>query len=218
MIIVNCKTYLEATGDKAVRLAKICERVHKKTNVPIGIAVQACDLRYVVANVHIPVFAQHVDTVLPGAHTGHTLLEAVADAGAAGTLINHSERRLPLPVVKETIKRVKDAGLIAVACAPTPPVARQVARFEPHLLAIEPPELIGGNRSVSTAKPQVIEQTTKHVTLPVLCGAGVSAARDVEIAVSLGAQGILVASHVVKAANPEKVLMGLARPLKGLSI
>ena len=46
--------------------------------------------------VEIPVFAQHIDPIKPGNSTGHILAESVKEAGAVGTLINHSERQLKL--------------------------------------------------------------------------------------------------------------------------
>ena len=49
--------------------------------------------------------------------------------------------------------------------------------------------------------------------VPVLCGAGVHTQEDVRKAVELGAQGILVASGVVNAKDPEKVLTELMRGL-----
>jgi len=43
----------------------------------------------------------------------------------------------------------------------------------------------------------------------VLCGAGVKTGEDVKKALELGTEGVLLASGVVKAENPEKVLRDL---------
>ena len=44
IIIVNFKTYLEATGQKAVELAKSAEKASKETGVSIAVAPQFADI------------------------------------------------------------------------------------------------------------------------------------------------------------------------------
>ena len=44
----------------------------------------------------------------------------------------------------------------------------------------------------------------------VLCGAGVNKAEDVSIALKLGTRGVLLASAVVKSADPEKAIREIA--------
>ena len=85
MIITNFKTYESATGENAIRLAKIHEMVAKETDMDIQVAVQAVDLMKVAESVDIPVLAQHIDPVGFGSHTGHIMPEAVKAAGAIGT-------------------------------------------------------------------------------------------------------------------------------------
>jgi triosephosphate isomerase len=50
-------------------------------------------------------------------------------------------------------------------------------------------------------------------SIPVLCGAGISTGEDVESARDLGASGVLLASGVAKAAEPESVLRDLVAPV-----
>ena len=95
MIIVNFKTYLESTGKRAVQLAQQAEKAAKETGANI-IVVQFVDLAKIAETVEIPVFAQHIDPIKPGNSTGHILAESIKEAGAVGTLINHSERQLKL--------------------------------------------------------------------------------------------------------------------------
>ncbi len=66
-IVVNFKVYEQGTGDNALRLALIHQKVAEETGVSIAIAVSALDLEKVAKAVNIPVFAQHVD---PGAALG----------------------------------------------------------------------------------------------------------------------------------------------------
>lgn len=215
MIITNFKTYESATGEAAVRLAKIHEEVARETGADIQVAVQAVDLAMVSAAVKIPVHAQHIDAVGFGGYTGHILPESVKQAGAAGTLLNHSERRLTREVLAASIKRAKELGLITIVCAKDPEEGASFLEFEPDLIAVEPPELIGGDISVSTAQPDIIKNAAKLIgSDKLLVGAGVKNGEDVRIAIKLGARGVLLASGVTKAKDPKAVLMDLVSGLE----
>lgn len=214
-IVVNFKAFEQATGDKAIRLAETCERVAQKTGVTIAVAVQTADIYHVTMAVRIPVFAQHIDALEPGAHTGATLARDVKSAGAIGTLLNHAEKRLPLGTLQQSILQAQQAKLATLVCAATPEEAARVSMLQPDFIAIEPPELIGGDVAVSTARPGVITDTTSIVgQVPVLCGAGIKTGKDVAQALKLGAKGILVASGVVLAKNPEQVLLDFANAMQ----
>jgi len=219
LIIVNFKTYSEATGKKAVELAKKAEKVSLETKASIGVAPQHTDIAAITKSVKIPVFAQHTDPIQPGSHTGHILAEAVKETGATGTLINHSERQLKLSHVDAVIKITREKGLVSVVCANNPSISAAVAALKPDILAIEPPELIGTGIPVSKAKPEVITKTVRLVReinpeVVILCGAGISHGEDVAAALRLGTQGVLVASGVVKAKDPYTVLCEFAEATK----
>jgi triosephosphate isomerase len=218
-IFINFKTYAEATGERAVKLAKICEKVSKKTGTDIMIAVQNVDLFHVAKETSLPVFAEHIDPVGYGANTGKDLAEALLENGATGVLINHSEDHSDLEEIEKDIDRAANIGLKTVVCAPTAKSSEAIAAFNPDFIAVEPPELIGGDISVSKAKPELISDTVKLVhrvnkKIPVLCGAGVKDHDDVRIAIELGCEGILVASGVTKAKDPEAALLDLIRGLE----
>lgn len=207
LYVINFKTYKKATGRDAVRLAKICERVSKKYKKKIIVAVQAADIDKISDVVKIPVYAQHVDADKYGAHTGWIIPEAVKKDGGKGSLVNHSEHKLSNAKIKETIKRLRALKMKSIVCAKTPARAKELAKYKPDMIAIEPPGLIGGKISVSKAKPEVITRTTQAVRkIPVLCGAGIHTTEDVRRAKELGAKGVLVASGVVKARDQKKAL------------
>jgi triosephosphate isomerase len=219
ILLINLKTYERGLGDAALRLATTAENVSNDTGVCIAIAPQFTDLTTITKEVRIPVFAQHIDPILPGSHTGHILPEAVKAAGAVGTLINHSERQLTLKVIQASVERAKDVGLLSLVCADTPERTSEVASFKPDMVAIEPPELIGTGIPVSQAKPEIVERAVNLVknrdpTIPVLCGAGISKGEDVAAALRLGAQGVLLASGVVKAKDQRKAMVDLVEALK----
>jgi len=207
LLLVNLKAYPGALGPGAERLARLLEELGTAARVAVAVAPAAPDLGRVAASVSMPVIAQHVDAVDPGAHTGFVPPEAVAQAGGWGSLVNHSEHPLSTSVVAATVERLHDRGLVSVVCAGDVRAARRLAAFRPDYLAIEPPELIGGNRSVSTARPEVVRSTVDAVrkispSTIVLCGAGVHARGDVARAIELGAEGVLVASAVTRSGDP----------------
>ncbi len=215
LLVVNFKTYVEVTGKHAIELAKLAEEVSRETGVTIIVAPQFTDIEPVSKTVDIPVFSQHVDSVKPGAHTGHVLAEAVKSAGAEGTLLNHSERRIDTSEIADTLKLCSEADLISLVCADTTQASVSIARMLPDMIAIEPPELIGTGISVSTARPELITESVRQIrkvnhSVTVLCGAGLTNAEDVSKALELGSQGVLVASAVVKSKDPKAVLEGMA--------
>src|SRR5208282_1845773 len=218
-LLINFKTYLEATGKKAVELALKMEKVSKETGVRVGVAPQFCDIEQVAAHVEIPVFAQHIDAITPGAFTGHVLAESVSAAGAIGTLINHSERNLTLPEVEKAVQHAREVGLTTVVCAGTARLGAAVALSEPDTVAIEPPDLIGTGRAVSKENPQILTDSVRRIrsvnsTVTILCGAGISTGEDVYAALKLGTNGVLVASGVVKAPNPEEVVLDFCNAVR----
>ncbi len=217
-VIVNFKCYLESTGDKASSLAKICATVSAEKKVTIVAVPQFIDLARIVKENSIPIFSQHIDPVKPGSFTGHILGEAVKAAGAAGTLVNHSERRLPTVKIEECIIRAKELDLTTIVCADTPETCKTLAKLGPDIIAIEPPELIGTGTPVSKAKPEVVTGAVESVVsvdenIPVLCGAGISTGDDVHAALKLGTKGVLLASGVVKAKDPKSTLIEMADAL-----
>ena len=215
IIIVNYKTYSEATGKKAVKLSKLAEEVSVESGVNVAVAPQLADLASVCNAVSIPVFAQHIDPIYPGSSTGHVLLESVKEAGAIGTLINHSERRLKLCDIEVIITRTREAGMVSVVCTNNAAVSEAAAALKPDIVSLEPPELIGTGIPVSQSRPEVVTQTValvKHVNpcVVTLCGAGITKGEDVAAALKLGTKGVLVASGIVKAKDPRKVIMEFA--------
>ncbi len=217
-VIINCKTYREATGDDGFKLAKICDDVAKETDVEIIICPQFTDIYRIAKNVDIPVYAQHVDPVDYGSNTGHVLPESVKAAGAVGSLINHSERRLRLADIEACIEKLKSLGMISVVCTNNINVTKAASALGPDFVAIEPPELIGTGIPVSKAQPEIITGSVDAVNkvnpdVKVLTGAGITTGDDVKKAIELGTCGVLLASGVIKAKNPKDVLMDLVKDI-----
>jgi len=214
LVILNFKTYIESTGLKALYLAKISEQVFKETGVNMAVAAQGADLFRISQEVQIPVLAQHVDPVDVGGHTGSAILECMKDAGASGTLINHSERRMELADIDNVIKKTTMADMTSVVCTNNVETSAAAATLQPDFVAIEPPELIGSGIPVSQAEPEIVEGTVAAIKdinpkVRVLCGAGISTGEDMKAALDLGTEGVLLASGIILASDPKNALLDL---------
>ena len=214
LFLLNLKAYPAYLGPEAVRIAKLLGTLGQETGVATSIAPPMADLGWVAGSVAIPVLAQHVDPGDAGARTGFVPVDSVKASGAKGSLVNHSEHPMALPEIQDVVRRLAGGGLVAVVCAADVPRARLLAETRPPYLAVEPPELIGGDRAVSTAKPEVVSGTVSAVHsvargTRVLCGAGVHDRRDVRRAIELGAEGVLVASAVTRAPDAERAIREL---------
>lgn len=214
LIIINLKAYREGSGSGAHQIAQAAELVGEESGVTIGVAPNYMDLHPLSHHYAIPIYAQHIDGIAPGAWTGHVLAEAVRFAGAHGTLINHSERRVTLAGIEAAVAAAKAAKLETVVCTNNIATSAAAAALGPDYIAVEPPELIGSGVSVSKADPGIIENTVKAVAnvdsgVKVLTGAGIGTGECVRIALELGTVGVLLASSVVKAKDPEAVLRDL---------
>jgi triosephosphate isomerase len=214
VIVLNFKTYAEATGDKAVKMAHTCEEVAKSSGVNIVVAPQSPDIYRVASMVDIPVFAQHLDAISPGSFTGHILAECLKENGATGTLLNHSEKRLTLAEIDACLASAMRAGLATIICTNNISTTSAAAALSPDFVAVEPPELIGTGIPVSRADPGIVRESVKAVkqvsfNVKVLCGAGISKGEDVSAALELGAEGVLLASGIIKAKDPKAALLEL---------
>lgn len=218
LLVINFKNYQEISGKNSIRLAEYAERVARREDVEIVVCPPLPFLAEVARIVSIPVLAQHTDSKPMGSTTGSIVPEMLKSIGVTGSLVNHSERRIPFQEVKTTIARLKEAGLYTFACARTPREISRIATLSPDFLAIEPPELIGTGRAVSKVEPKLVSSSVTAAAevdrdVIVICGAGIVSAEDVEASLKLGARGVLVSSAIVKASNWEKKIAELASPL-----
>lgn len=207
ILVVNFKNYPEGQGRNGVELAKSLDRASRELGKPVAIAPPAPILMKVAEVVEVPVLAQHVDPVPASSTTGFLPPEAVKEAGCIGSIVNHSEHKLQREEVLKVVRRLHELGMFALICASTPEEAASLATFGPDSIALEPPELIGTGIAVSKARPELIVEGVKAVrsvnkNIRVLCGAGISSGEDVTRALKLGAEGVLVASAILKARSP----------------
>ena len=214
LVVVNFKTYAQATGEGALKLARAIKEIASARGVNVAIAPQHVDLSPISRAVKIPMLAQHVDAISPGSHTGWLLPEAAKAAGAVGSLVNHSERPLATEEIQKTIERLRELGMVSIVCARDVETSKLVAAFKPDAVAVEPPELIGTGRAVSKVSPEVVSGAVEAVRrvepeVRVLCGAGISSGEDVRRALELGAEGVLLASYVVCARDQRAAMLDI---------
>jgi triosephosphate isomerase (TIM) len=210
LILINFKTYKESFGNKALDLARKISKV-RKNNYQIAIAPSLLTIKEIAQKTNLMVFSQHTDDDELGAHTGSILASELKAIGVKGTILNHSERKVPLPELKKIVKLCKLKNLKTVICASTISEIKKVAQLHPHYIAYEPKEFIGGNISVTEAKPEIIVRAVEVVKYlspktKVLCGAGIHSKEDLGHALLLGTEGVLIGHAASKAKDPKKFL------------
>lgn len=216
ILAVNFKTYKESTGKNALKLAKVLAKLKSKNMI---LAVQTSDIQQTAGKIKIPVYSQHVDFHEQGRNTGYSTIESLKQAGANGSLLNHSEHKISRIDIAETIFRCKKNKFRIILCTETLQETKEVLKYNPDMLALEIPELISTGKSISKMMPKQVEEFSslvraynkKHKTkIKALCGAGISNAEDVKLARKLGCDGVLVASAIVKSKNPGKLAKEMA--------
>lgn len=187
MIIVNFKKYV--SGQDAVNLAKICKKVSDETKVKIIVCVQPQDIQ-------------------PSIECWSQKLE-LDTLGFKGTLLNHSDYLLPW---NELVSQVSKCTIPFCICVDSFQEAVRASKLSPDYIAYEPRELIGNkDKSVASEKPDVIQHLISNINLPVLIGAGIHSPEDIKTGLKLGAKGFLLATDVVKADDPYRELLELAK-------
>ena len=197
-------------GEKALKLAQRIEKHLPKA----AIAVSAVDIGYLEYYTKLNVYAQHVDLSSEKRATGFLTIDAIKSHGAVGTLLNHSEHHIGLDEINLIVGNLKKVGLKAVVCAPTLEFVEELLKLKvkPCAIAFEDPELIATGKSVTSYKTDELKKFVKILSgtgiLPI-CGAGISLLEDVIVARGLGYKGVLIASAIADAKNPEKILRNL---------
>jgi len=216
VIVINFKDYPESLGKNAVSLALVVDEVAGGFGDAAGggqimIAVHPTDLRAVrealtgrAQGSRPSVVSQSLDFYTKkGAQTGRMTPNVLLETGVSGGIVNHAENPRTNEEILKILKDFKSADpkFIVIVCAES--VARAVEICSvckdvlPDYIAIEPPELIGGDISVTT-RPELIKEAVSQINCPVLVGAGVKSSEDLKKALEFGAKGVLLASGIVK--------------------
>ncbi|MCE4603012.1 MAG: triose-phosphate isomerase [Desulfurococcales archaeon] len=221
VVAINYKVYPTAFGERGLEIAKAAVQIHETYGDRIRLILVTPLINSAkIATLYHDTFAQHADPVGMGAYTGYTPVEALALEGVAGVMLNHSEHKILYRDLSTLVSSARSSGLEVLVCADTPGEASGIAYLRPDMIALEPPELIGTGIPVSKARPEVIRGGVDTVSridpsILVLAGAGITGRDDAARAVELGAQGVLVASAVMKSRDPyrsiEELVLGVSR-------
>ena len=213
--IINLKNYIETAGDNTLRIVKDAELVSEKLDVEIIISPPQPSLALIAKQTKLKVISQHIDLKKHGASTGFYIAEIIEKVGAIGSLINHSEHGIKTEDIKQSIEKLKEVNLLSFVCVKTLEELKVILKFEPDFIAIEPPELIGTQKSISSEKPFLIQKSNELIKQEnngskLICGAGINKSEDIKTAVENGASGILVSSSITRANNWYEKIFELA--------
>ena len=216
LVVVNFKTYESAHGVAAEELASIMGQI--ETDARMIAVVSAFDLSAVVFMApNLEIWTQHLDPINFGSNTGWLHPETAIQRGAKGTLINHAEHKVSIEHIAMLLDSVPE-GFTVCACAADIDEARALSALQPDYVAVEPPGLIGGEMSVTTADPEIVSGTARAIReiskdVGILCGAGIKNGQDVVKAIELGTSGVLLASGVTKVKDAKSALEDLVSKL-----
>ena len=123
--------------------------------------------------------------------------------------------KLEIAKIGRLIEKLKELSLKSFVCTKSITELEEIISFQPDFIAIEPPELIGTKKSISSENPSLIKECFKLIkkenqNIQLICGAGINTKKDIEIALENGAQGILVSSSITKADNWHNKIFELA--------
>ncbi len=211
--ILNTKNYPEISGEKFDRLSQVFQNLLEderyRNSLAFFLAAPAFTIAHMTQKFQVPILAQHVDDADMGATTGFLIPQMAQSFGAKGSLVNHSEHRLPIDQIQNIVTKLRAIHMLSIVCARDDSEVRRFSSFSPDFIAIEPPELIGSGVAVSKARPDLIRDSREALDASkpensdtrLICGVGIVEGVDARLAVELGSEGILVASGVIKAAD-----------------
>ncbi len=211
-VIVNLKHYKVSSGNRCENFLSKFIGMDNPSDTRIVFALNPIDFRIAKSFPELDFYAQHVYSLDFGAGTGRYSIESLMDFGIDGSLLNHSEMRVPESQIIETLDKAKSMGFPIIICAESPSEAEKYSAIKPEYIAYEPPELIGGDVSVTSSKPEIIRNVIEKCarnSVPVLVGAGVKNNHDMKKSLELGARGVLVASGIVLSDDPLASLTSL---------
>lgn len=200
---VGVKNYIY--GDDVLKLAQAADQAAVKYDIDVIFLAPYVDIRRISENTErLIVFAPYMDTLRPGRGMADVLPEAVHAAGARGVVINHCERPMTLPAIRETIRRAGELDMLSFACADTIAEAKAIAHFKPDIINPEPTELIGTDSGSSEDFIRESIRAVKSIDPHILVeqAAGIRTGEQVYRNIILGADGVGAASGIVNAEDP----------------
>ena len=199
---IGTKNYVY--GDEVLRLAIAADKFAEKYDIDVLFTTPYADIRRVAENTKkLIIIAPYMDTLRPGRGMADVLPESLKAAGAHGVVINHCERPMSLPQMKETIKRAREMDFIVFACADTTEEAEALAHLHPDIINPEPSELIGGSggkvSDLSFVKKTIDAIKKIDPSIYVEQAAGITTGKQVYDFIMAGSEGAGAASGIINA-------------------
>ncbi|WP_255193184.1 triose-phosphate isomerase [Natronobeatus ordinarius] len=218
--LLNFKVYEGTAGEDGLALAETIEAVGAETGTAFAVSPQTPDLRLLAAETDLGVVVQSADALASGRGNGKVSLEAVADAGADGVLINHPESPDSLTDVAHLVESCADFGLESIVCVHSHEMGNAALAFDPDCLLFENPADVATDRAMSRTEPGRLERfvdlvAAEHPRTRVMAGGGISVAEDVERAFDLGVDAAGAASAFLEADDRRAWLRDVAAAIPG---
>lgn len=201
--VVNPKSYL--FGEGSLKLALEADKLADKYDVDVFFTCQATDIALIKANTkNLIITAQHMDGIKPGKGMGAVLPEAVKNAGAEASFLNHAEHPMTTAQLAAVIARADELGIITLVCADSAAEAQAIAQLKPDIMICEPTSLIGTGKTSGAEYMGTTNDAVREISPEtlVLQAAGISNAKNVYDALMSGADGTGATSGIVAAADP----------------
>lgn len=207
---IGTKNYIY--GEKVLELAKVADAAAKKYDIDVLFTTPYADIRMVAENTeNLIIIAPYMDTLRPGRGMAAVLPESLKAAGAHGVVVNHCEKPMSLPQIKETIARARELDFLVFACADTTAEAEALAHLHPDIINPEPSELIGGNASGAVSSMDFVKRTITAVkaideNILVEQAAGITNGQQVYDFIMAGSEAAGAASGIMNAADPAAMI------------
>lgn len=216
--LVNFKRYEGTAGTDGLELAKTVEAVQHRTGATFAVAPQIPDIYRIAEETDLSVVAQSIDAVAAGRGNGQISLAAVADAGAAGVLVNHPESPAAFSDVDDIVAGCAEYGLESIVCVDSVDLGRAALTFDPDCLLFENPADIASDRALARTNPERVDAFVSMVeaenpAVRILLGGGISTAADVAASLEHGADAAGAASAFVDASDRPAWLKAIAETL-----
>ena len=183
------------------------DKAAEKYDIDVLFITSPIEIRRVVENTkNLIVLAPYMDTLRPGRGMADILPEGLKAAGAEGVVVNHCEKPMSIPQIKQTIDRARELDMLVFACADTIAEAKAIAQLHPDIINPEPTELIGGSGSGVSDMSYVAEsiKAIKEIYPDIMVeqAAGITNGEQVYQFIMAGSEAAGAASGIMNAEDP----------------
>jgi len=123
-------------------------------------------------------------------------------------LLNHCERPMSLPAIKDTIDLANELDLFTFACADSIVEAKAIAQFHPDIINPEPSELIGTTEASDMTYVKQTLEVIRNLFPDILVeqAAGITKGIQIYDFIMVGNDGAGSASGILKSPDPLALL------------